>query len=232
MPVSILALPEGRALLCSGAAISGGSGFQSSPFPKEGRYALNQAVPDEDYGFNPRPSRRKGATSSPCAYRACSPLFQSSPFPKEGRYFLALGLFTLTILFQSSPFPKEGRYIGDRQMNEALQEFQSSPFPKEGRYSRRSSICSTSIMFQSSPFPKEGRYAPGSICAAGPGSFNPRPSRRKGATGGAVNLGVLAEVSILALPEGRALLLRFGLPHRLYMVSILALPEGRALPHY
>ncbi|WHZ24964.1 MAG: hypothetical protein OJF47_004076 [Nitrospira sp.] len=36
--------------------------------------------------------------------------------------------------------------------------------------------------------------------------FNPRPSRRKGATAGGVDIQNDLSVSILALPEGRALL--------------------------
>ncbi len=108
--------------------------------------------------------------------------------------------------------------------------FQSSPFPKEGRYATAYPIASLVSVFQSSPFPKEGRYlAP---------QLTDRFEER---------------VSILALPEGRALPLRavpamanpafqsspfpkegryvdeVTFPAYNLRVSILALPEGRAL---
>jgi len=59
--------------------------------------------------------------------------------------------------------------------------------------------------------------------------FNPRPPRRTGATSNAAASSMRSLVSILARPEGRALLLEhpalgIGVP-----VSILARPEGRAL---
>jgi len=36
--------------------------FQSSPVPKDGRYAVLVLLELEFYRFNPRPSRRTGAT--------------------------------------------------------------------------------------------------------------------------------------------------------------------------
>ena len=61
------------------------------------------------------------------------------------------------------------------------------------------------------------------------GSFNPRPPRRAGATSFGATSSKFSIVSILARPEGRALL--YSLSHILlaYLVSILARPEGRAL---
>ena len=60
--VSILARPEGRALRSAGTWITGPRQFQSSPAPKDGRYAAT------GWAF-PRSS-----------------MFQSSPAPKDGRY--------------------------------------------------------------------------------------------------------------------------------------------------
>jgi len=62
--VSILARLEGRALL--GSSSSGGTAylFQSSPVSKDGRYRHSSVRRPERWSFNPRPSRRTGATRS------------------------------------------------------------------------------------------------------------------------------------------------------------------------
>ena len=88
-------------------------------------------------------------------------MFQSSPNPKVGRYQLAKVKALLTNMFQSSPNPKVGRYKVLRQVKRV-----------EG------------AVFQSSPNPKVGRYCPEVAKAEQqPHSFNPRPTRRSGATG-------------------------------------------------
>ncbi|WHZ24966.1 MAG: hypothetical protein OJF47_004078 [Nitrospira sp.] len=61
------------------------------------------------------------------------------------------------------------------------------------------------IEFQSSPFPKEGRYPGATVAETNRSGFNPRPSRRKGATEDRRLAQRAVDVSILALPEGRAL---------------------------
>ncbi len=61
--------------------------------------------------------------------------------------------------------------------------------------------------------------------------FNPRPPRRTGATGAMIAPRSLFSVSILARPEGRALLLNIQQLTSSDYVSILARPEGRALLH-
>ena len=60
--VSILARPEGRALLSSWAFCAGSFMFQSSPAPKGGRYEILRTVRSNSGSFNPRPPRRAGAT--------------------------------------------------------------------------------------------------------------------------------------------------------------------------
>ena len=62
------------------------------------------------------------------------------------------------------------------------------------------------------------------------GCFNPHPSRRTGATLGALRTPSLANVSILTRPEGRALPSLLGGLLGQPGVSILTRPEGRALP--
>ena len=60
--------------------------------------------------------------------------------------------------------------------------FQSSPLSQEGRYRTACLTTNRLFMFQSSPLSQEGRYnlwpdgERGGLC------FNPRPSRKRGAT--------------------------------------------------
>src|SRR5574340_186039 len=132
--------------------------FQSSPFPKEGRY-LKQAIQiSAACSFNPRPSRRKGATGKKMDDPSV-PIVSILALP-EGRALLSPGNWIGSrCRFQSSPFPKEGRYVVQEWMGHKSIQFQSSPFPKEGRYSQFAGIGGIEEVFQSSPFPKEGRYA-------------------------------------------------------------------------
>ncbi|MCX5725559.1 MAG: hypothetical protein NTX84_13780, partial [Nitrospirae bacterium] len=60
--------------------------FQSSPVPKDGRYRQRNWGQQCTACFNPRPSRRTGAT--PLHWRKPRRIFvfQSSPVPKDGRY--------------------------------------------------------------------------------------------------------------------------------------------------
>src|SRR5579863_10515909 len=109
-----------------------------------------------------------------------------------------------------------------------------------------------SLPFQSSPAPKDGRYLPRRGSIPSRCSFNPRPPRRTGATSVRDSVGASVWVSILARPEGRALLQALLFVSETYSfnprpprrtgatpiaihlslnsaVSILARPEGRAL---
>ncbi|CAG9932593.1 protein of unknown function [Candidatus Nitrotoga arctica] len=65
--VSILAHPEGRALRFSYGQWQPCLVFQSSPIPKDGRYKAHSFALLPDQCFNPRPSRRTGATHSESA---------------------------------------------------------------------------------------------------------------------------------------------------------------------
>ena len=86
--------------------------------------------------------------------------------------------------------------------------FQSSPGPRAGRCVPLLTVTvSVAPVFQSSPGPRAGRCSPS----------------------GPATMVVVLTVSILARPEGRALLRRCGVHWRLHLVSILARPEGRAL---
>ena len=158
--VSILAQPEGRALRAFGDSNAGTMSFQSSPNPKVGRYQAGRGCVLCEPGFNPRPTRRSGATRSHLMALAGLSLFQSSPNPKVGRYVdVARCTLTFADKFQSSPNPKVGRYRAAQR--------RSGPAPD-----------AVSILAQ-----PEGRALPGSAERHRPcGCFNPRPTRRSGAT--------------------------------------------------
>ena len=156
--------------------------------------------------FNPRPTRRSGATpDSALEYLMAlgvsilaQPEGRALPHPRPGRGCRtarfnprptrrsgATRRFTKAgdvILFQSSPNPKVGRYQPGRARSQRGKRFQSSPNPKVGRYTQWQTL--TPRLLQ---------------------CFNPRPTRRSGATAvyGAGRAELL--VSILAQPEGRAL---------------------------
>ena len=203
--VSILAHPEGRALLPLSHFLRPKQGFQSSPTPKGGRYVGYFDATEATAGFNPRPPRRAGAT-----------IRAGDDLERERVSILA--------------HPEGRALLHSHSKHSAMLKFQSSPTPKGGRYiNARRGKCLT-CLFQSSPTPKGGRYGlhrPARYLLA---SFNPRPPRRAGATRGNYGLTQYLNVSILAHPEGRALLIyRLGrISHE--RVSILAHPEGRALP--
>ena len=211
--VSILARPEGRALLVViVTSFVIGYVFQSSPGPKAGRYLrlhLGDGVaplvsilarPEgralrrprcrscrPTWRFNPRPARRPGATIYETREAVSENAFQSSPGPKAGRYHLrdARGRQRERVSILARP---EGRAlpVGVLLSAATVKLFQSSPGPKAGRYGCRSA-----------------RSPAGCTCS------NPRPARRPGATFRAFAPGRSRErVSILARPEGRALLPR------------------------
>ena len=110
-------------------------------------------------------------------------------------------------MFQSSPVPKDGRYSHPDTANSPADPFQSSPVPKDGRYIAPSiGIRAAAISFNPRPSRRTGATAvivAPSMCVL---SFNPRPSRRTGATHFQGGQHDRRRVSILARPEGRALL--------------------------
>ncbi len=275
--VSILAHPEGWALHEREYAMEGLHRFQSSPTPKDGRY--NEASKIRGLlssRFNPRPPRRMGATMCTVTSSLPAALFQSSPTPKDGRYRYQpnvvhfdysfnprpprrmgatrkkITLSTLSILFQSSPTPKDGRYSPIALTGTTSSAFQSSPTPKDGRYCRPVVGYRCADCFNPRPPRRMGatryrRRLAGSICG-----FNPRPPRRMGATRNGNGYQAASRVSILAHPEGWALLVtaprwrdgmrfqssptpkdgRYQVGHVVGGspdVSILAHPEGWAL---
>ena len=160
--------------------------------------------------------------------------FQSSPGPKAGRCRPPAPATDTSKVFQSSPGPKAGRcvpWVTDKETGEKV--FQSSPGPKAGRCLVSSRVTRSEILFQSSPGPKAGRCLDdvGMLPQPELVSILARPEGRALLGRVVDHCHVAGEVSILARPEGRALPPRRG-PLRLHTrgVSILARPEGRALP--
>ena len=162
--------------------------------------------------------------------------FQSSPGPKAGRCDSGeiVGAYS-TLPFQSSPGPKAGRCAACPGIPDlADREFQSSPGPKAGRCNSVFFLTRNGLnRFQSSPGPKAGRCGPSTPRSRWlPSSFQSSPGPKAGrcVVDGGARAEVHHQVSILARPEGRALLLHTDTgPLGHLVVSILARPEGRAL---
>ena len=111
-PVSILARPEGRALLHpAGDWECLIWGFNPRPARRPGATGRQPArVRPVRRGFNPRPARRPGATRTNTRPAGRYAVFQSSPGPKAGRYRDVRDVRAAHSGFQSSPGPKAGRY--------------------------------------------------------------------------------------------------------------------------
>src|SRR5205085_8774635 len=89
--VSILARPEGRAPRPS-TSRSGSLSSSFNPRPTRRPGATSGSTPPSSTTrrFNPRPTRRPGATSSPASCLLSPLRFQSSPDPKAGRHVRGL----------------------------------------------------------------------------------------------------------------------------------------------
>ena len=86
-PVSILARPEGRAPRQLAVNNVSQYTFQSSPDPKAWRHGAAAVLPARSrLRFNPRPTRRPGATTTAVTVPKKFDQFQSSPDPKAGRH--------------------------------------------------------------------------------------------------------------------------------------------------
>ena len=111
--------------------------FQSSPLSQEGRYSISWEIVLRAACFNPRPSRKRGATTGVDTTANQVRMFQSSPLSQEGRYLHQIAAAGLAAVFQSSPLSQEGRYrpVCGHSSIEIL--FQSSPLSQEGRYLAR-----------------------------------------------------------------------------------------------
>src|SRR5690606_23107280 len=98
-----------------------------------------------------------------------------------------------------------------------------------GRYVTVSELQYDIHDFQSSPNPEAGRYTLSTRKRSPILSFNPRPTRRLGATAGCELYNDLDGLSILAQPGGWALPNLFSTLLTTDKLSILAQPGGWAL---
>ncbi|WHZ24965.1 MAG: hypothetical protein OJF47_004077 [Nitrospira sp.] len=228
--------------------------FQSSPFPKEGRYTAAITTLDGTARFNPRPSRRKGATcqrSEPTRSHDVSIL----ALP-EGRALLSRlppRQQPVEVSILALPEGRALRWVL-RPLPRGTMCFNPRPSRRKGATSGSAAMPAPSGGFNPRPSRRKGATPGSTFNRCIKTGFNPRPSRRKGATSGGAKLcreivefqsspfpkegryirrGETlpgdSRVSILALPEGRALRRAGSRGRRTRPVSILALPEGRAL---
>ena len=179
--------------------------FQSSPLSQEGRYEKDMAQQSVLTCFNPRPSRKRGATADYVAQTAQRLVSILAPLARGALPSSSTTRSTARIRFQSSPLSQEGRYAFFRQHCEEEPCFNPRPSRKRGAtYDGENaySPCLVSILaplargalpvsvlgvsasstFQSSPLSQEGRYGNPPHQEHDHQSFNPRPSRKRGAT--------------------------------------------------
>ena len=159
--------------------------FQSSPDPKAGQH-MKSVISNALGGprFNPRPTRRPGATDTTPPELPTSTKFQSSPDPKAGRHMRSGTASAACQGFQSSPDPKAGAQHDDGMLRTmaASSGFNPRADPKAGRYAGPVEDSQTGMvvsilarpegrayflfaaavtackLFQSSPDPKAGRH--------------------------------------------------------------------------
>jgi hypothetical protein len=108
--------------------------FNPRPTRRSGATRSPLASPGRTFSFNPRPTRRSGATRG--STRSCSPPASFNPRPTRRS--------GATTPVGSNGFP--------------CRVFQSSPDPKVGRYAAHHARAADRVVFQSSPDPKVGRY--------------------------------------------------------------------------
>ena len=155
--------------------------------------------------FNPRPSRKRGATGRIMRAKSKSKCFNPRPSRKRGATNIGQCLVRRADVSILAPLAR-GALPGINSIPITISQFQSSPLSQEGRYRRQQlpglrrlvSILAPLArgalrgkksrgmhddQFQSSPLSQEGRYL--LAAAATPPTedrFNPRPSRKRGAT--------------------------------------------------
>ena len=157
--------------------------------------------------FNPRPTRRSGATGEIEVAFAADGLVSILAQPEGRALRSSTRIRALATTFQSSPNPKVGRYTAGPIRPASQHLFQSSPNPKVGRYrTTRQPIRSRFRRFNPRPTRRSGATRVVRAVAPRQPCFNPRPTRRSGATALMLSPSLAVDVvSILAQPEGRAL---------------------------
>ena len=211
------------------------AGFQSSPLSQEGRYwtRLRQRL-SRPTCFNPRPSRKRGATRSTTSQAQGNRVSILAPLAR-GALPRFLDTPLRTCWFQSSPLSQEGRYVQTIRCTESTPKFQSSPLSQEGRYGvRRRGFRSRPRVSILAPLARGALPARKGRDGFRLNRFNPRPSRKRGATRFPPNGSSCRTFQSSPLSqEGRYLhLKRRGDIRRVSILAPLArgaLPSGRLL---
>ena len=181
--------------------------FQSSPLSQEGRYIRGQCTTIYLFSFNPRPSRKRGATGGGPGRVFASAGFNPRPSRKRGATVDRRELHRRATGFNPRPSRKRGatrRAEADgipvlcfnprpsRKRGATIVCRQASPeFPvsilaplARGALQNFFHVESPESQFQSSPLSQEGRYFFSHVILLHSLGFNPRPSRKRGATPG------------------------------------------------
>ena len=133
--------------------------------------------------FNPRPSRKRGATCAAGSAHGTKFLFQSSPLSQEGRYVACSDHSHAAKTFQSSPLSQEGRYIS----RDAIRASPSgvsilAPLARGALQVDMRKIHDIKAVSILAPLARGALPAQPVVRTAQNFCFNPRPSRKRGAT--------------------------------------------------
>ena len=195
--VSILAPLARGALPLTSSVWNMYTPFQSSPLSQEGRYEASKPVFTAYSCFNPRPSRKRGATDyqkqlhQSIGVSILAPLARGALRSRRPRPSTSGSVSILAPLARGALHALDSTTLGN-------DEFQSSPLSQEGRYLRAAIQDDAGEVFQSSPLSQEGRYVQNSRDCHDAVRFNPRPSRKRGATTWTPDREPWSSVSILA----------------------------------
>ena len=203
--------------------------FQSSPLSQEGRYLVVCGEDGTQGCFNPRPSRKRGATRlkwPACVRCRCfnprpsrkrgatrtipprkwpTSCFNPRPSRKRGATLYSGSTRVGTFVSILAPLARGALLLRLRRPDVSDHRFNPRPSRKRGATDDVPKLTEnmlvsilaplargalrifynkspTNMMFQSSPLSQEGRYGLRHDQCTGSGCFNPRPSRKRGAT--------------------------------------------------
>jgi len=132
--------------------------------------------------FNPHPTRRSGATGSPCP----SPDGEKVSIltRPEGRVLRPLlrRWSTIPACFNPHPTRRSGATNVSASTTQTNSSFQSSPDPKVGCYGRPGGGCGACSGFNPHPTRRSGATPGAGVQTNQIRGFNPHPTRRSGAT--------------------------------------------------
>ena len=156
--------------------------FQSSPLSQEGRYPRILASPPPPLCFNPRPSRKRGATRFVDDERSRIACFNPRPSRKRGATVFNEPLPRFVVVSILAPLARGALLL--ICMPEKYFDFSFNPRPsrKRGATSDPENVGTGSDCFNPRPSRKRGATRPCATPRRVGRRFNPRPSRKRGAT--------------------------------------------------